>query len=75
MEHTLSPALRDQHLLLYMHDVVAEYTEYLETRIAKLREMMILNLNFLDDESDTEEEHLEMETFIELQNHLFEVCL
>ena len=73
MEDSLSPALRDHHILLYMHDVVAEYSEYLETRITKLNEMMMLNLYFFNDESNIEEDYLEMETYIELQNNLFDV--
>ena len=72
MEESLSPALRDQHILLYMHDIVSEYLEHLQATIAKLRDLERYNLD-LCDELETEDETSEIEIYIELLNSLSEV--
>ena len=74
MEESLSPALRDEHVLLYMQDILSEYMEYLQARVAKLREFIVWNLDNLIDESDMEAENEEMENFVQLLNSLYEVC-
>ena len=74
MEESLSPALRDEHVLLYMQDILSEYMEYLQARVAKLREYIVWNLDNLIDESDMEAENDEMENFVQLLNSLYEVC-
>ena len=74
MEESLSPALRDEHVLLYMQDILSEYMEYLEARVAKLREYIVWNLDNLIDESDMEADDSEMENFVQLLNSLYEVC-
>ena len=73
MEESLSPAQRDQHILLYSHDIVAEYSDYLEILIANLNESMRLNIDYLNGSMDEESE--EMETYVELLNNLLEVCM
>ena len=73
MEESLSPAQRDQHILLYSHDIVAEYTDYLEILIANLNESMRLNIDYLN--GSMEEESEEMENYVELLNNLLEVCM